>query len=93
MPTSWLHATKTVAKAAVVRLLAACAPEVGLFESRGDLGVTPKTGSMAYGAATGECVTGGERISVPRCHLSADGRLVLGIYLSIYSRWPDRYPL
>ena len=47
---------KPVAKAAVVAVLLAgvAAPQVGLFESRGDLGVTPRIGAISYDAATGE---------------------------------------
>ena len=42
-----------------VGLLVAASP-LGLFEDKGDLGVTPKTGSMEYAAASGEYrVTGG----------------------------------
>ena len=56
-----LPARKPAKAIAVAILLAGvAAPQVGLFESRGDLGVTPKTGSVEYDGATGEYrVTGG----------------------------------
>ncbi len=59
MRTLW----KALGVAAV--LVSAAAPQdanspIGIFESRGDLGVTPKTGAIEYDAATGEYrVTGG----------------------------------
>jgi hypothetical protein len=55
-------ATLGKALAAAVLLVGASAPQgaVGIFESRGDLGVTPRTGAIEYDAASGEYrVTGG----------------------------------
>lgn len=59
--------SRTLSKALAAAVLVAGAvvsqtgsSPIGIFESRGDLGVTPKTGAIAYDAATGEYrVTGG----------------------------------
>src|SRR5881409_1660590 len=55
-------ATLGKALAAAVLLAGSASPQaaVGIFESRGDLGVTPRTGAIEYDAASGEYrVTGG----------------------------------